>query len=300
MKILITGAGGFVGQALLDYLSAKESQNEVFLLTSKPISGYRCIMHNNYSYDTEDIPEEVDCVLHLGGFIPKNTSDVNDALKHAETVLNTQYLLDHLPKPPQKIVYCSSVEVYGRSHHQEVITENSRIQIGDLYSAAKLMCERLIEKYAQTHRISYHILRLGPIFGPNDKRKNCFLPGILYQAMEQQQIVISVPPQTKRNYLYVGDAVRAIWAAVHRDSNTPHLFNIVSQKNASFLETVETAIAVTNGTGGYICQANETATPIDMAFDNQRMNSYLCSEEESLYTGLQKTYMSIKGAGDFK
>ena len=144
MKVLITGATGFLGGNLLQLLEKELNNDDIYILCSKPIEKYKCILHHDYTYSNKDLPQNIDTLLCIGGFVPNNSDDQKDGNKHAKAVLNLKYLLDNLPNVPSKILYCSSTEVYGRNNI-ESINEKTVISPYDLYSCQKVMCEGIIK-----------------------------------------------------------------------------------------------------------------------------------------------------------
>ena len=82
MKILITGASGFIGSRLLDEVCHAFGESNVVAFSSKPIDRCACIVHgssgdwNLNEYDAELIAS-VETVIHAGAYTPKTSADAN-------------------------------------------------------------------------------------------------------------------------------------------------------------------------------------------------------------------------------
>lgn len=152
MNILLTGATGFLGRRIAVLLKKTiEESDKIVLLTSAKIRGYLCIYHKNYSYTVEDFLEvgidHIDIVIHVGWFCAKSNNDIMDIEKNFSPVVNTNYLLSHLPNIPSKLIFCSSCNIYGGTgtfdiyKKGKVIDEESQICLVDQYATAKYVTE---------------------------------------------------------------------------------------------------------------------------------------------------------------
>lgn len=289
MNILITGATGFLGKNLLKFLKENLSkEHKVYLLTSHLIEGFDCILHKGYSYDKSELPENIDVLLSLSGFVPKNDKDHNDKYNHASAVVNLNYLLNNLPNIPQKVIFCSSVEVYGRNN-ADIINEESKIFATNLYSAQKLMCEGIVEQYAIKNRCSYHILRLGPMFGANDiGREHLFLPNIFKKAITNKPIHL-VAPNNKRNYIYVKDVACAIYKSLFINDDVP-IINIVSENNMTMHKIATSIIHTTNSKSIMSVENEDVFSSEQMIYDNSKIKKYLCGETYSFESAVKEIY----------
>lgn len=161
MKILVTGANGFLGKSIVKELS---KDNTLFSL-SRSFGDYKV------SLDSE-IPvfnQKFDLVIHAAGkahTIPngrtenKQFFDVN--------VLGTQNLLQGLENTglPEQFVFISSVSVYGQESGLQ-INEEHPLEAKDSYGLSKIEAEKLIEKWCEQHHVICTILRLPLLIGTN-------------------------------------------------------------------------------------------------------------------------------------
>ncbi len=162
MKILITGANGFLGKVIFRKLIASY---EVISLGRK---------NSYYSLDlsTEKVIEFIekyDLVIHAAGkahFIPKTIED--EKLFFNTNVNGTKNLLDSLTLSaiPKYFVFISSVSVYGLTEGN-LIHESTKLNADDPYGKSKIIAENIVQEWCNNNNVICTILRLPLIVGPN-------------------------------------------------------------------------------------------------------------------------------------
>ena len=294
-NILITGATGFVGHAVMDYYENNyKMQDKIFIISSHVVKGYNTIIHEDNIFEAKELPDKIDYLLCIAGYVPKTTEQRDNRYCHAIAVSGLKYLLDNLPSIPKRIVFCSSVDVYGRNNGDKIINENDKSYAYDFYSAQKLMCEGLIEEYSRRNNVDYSILRLGPMFGGHDLRREFFMPGIIYKALANEEITLKVNPSVKRNYIYVKDSAKAIWNALLTSEVIPNIINVVSHNNITMDEMISAVIKITDSHSNYIIEPNGSLVTGQMIFDNSLMEEYLGIEEYSFESAIKETLQFIR------
>jgi UDP-glucose 4-epimerase len=189
-KIIITGASGFIGSALISRL--KNENIEYIGLTRKKIDGLTQI--SEYS-DYSDVKNSI--LIHLAQ--PNNLNNVSNGCEEIELL---QRLLS---KNWSHIIYISSATVYGdkiespRSPDEVVFGYND-------YTKVKLKSESLILNKGGT------CLRFSNIYGPNMSTENV-ISEIIFQCLNSEKIIIKDKYPT-RDFLYIDDAVNAIIQAI--------------------------------------------------------------------------------------
>lgn len=299
--ILITGASGFIGKYLINRMKEKK-QNKIVLLTSKDIEGFICINHQGYNYSVNDFYKKgvhrIDVLIHLGWFVPESgNTDVKGGL--AEAVYNTGYLLKNLPNIPKKVVYCSSVSVYGRfkdeeyKHSNSVLNELSAVITDDEYSFSKYVGELIVKGWASEYNVAVDILRLAPIYGAGDKRENEFIGKIINQALNGEKIYLYANPKMKRNLLYVKDACKFIEQAGDLEEEIG-VINVVSDENLTMEEIVKVVIDKAKNMSDYEVVLREYRGH-DLAFDATKRRKHLGKEIYTFEEGVMETLDIIKG-----
>ncbi|SEW44476.1 Nucleoside-diphosphate-sugar epimerase [Cognatiyoonia koreensis] len=174
-RIMITGASGFLGQALLQ--AAKAEGHGIVALTRSTGSSVAQqdshVQTAKFDLGAPDAVEHlqsalegIDVVIHAAAsFSGTAEAHARDTLKATENLLAAMTNMTSKPR----LVLISSLSVYdvARMTDHEVLTEDSPMVTDasqrDVYAAAKAAQERLIAQYDGP----YQIIRPGAIFGPH-------------------------------------------------------------------------------------------------------------------------------------
>ncbi|NLH51139.1 MAG: NAD-dependent epimerase/dehydratase family protein [Myxococcales bacterium] len=220
MKILITGAGGFVGGHLIDHLAAQGDRvcGADFQPPNHPA------LEKSLALDVTDAravaavlaETVVDAVIHLAAvtFVPDAEDDPTRAI--AVNVGGTANLLHALKahRPQARLLLISTAEVYGAPEPERLpLTENSSVRPVNVYATTKW----LAEEYARfaRGRFGLDILVARPFthVGPRQRpvfALSSFAQQIAAIAAGKQEPVIHVGNlQARRDILDVRDVVRA-------------------------------------------------------------------------------------------
>ena len=152
MKVLVTGASGFLGNLLILHLEKKYS---VFGLSRS--SGYYRICLKN---QVPDFNNNFDLVIHAAGKAHSNLKPEKEKLSYYNVnVKGTQNLLLGLEKTqlPSKFIFISSVAVYGLNEGID-INENEPLLAQDSYGKSKIEAEYLVQEWCNHHNIICTIL----------------------------------------------------------------------------------------------------------------------------------------------
>ncbi|MBC8986170.1 NAD-dependent epimerase/dehydratase family protein [Pedobacter sp. N36a] len=161
MKILITGASGFLGSIIFHQLQ----RFELISLGRSINSDIQC----DLSSDVPKLPR-VDILVHAAGkahFVPRNSSDEFDFYNvNVRGTLNLLKGLELSNAIPKSFVFISSVAVYGLVEGIN-ISENMPLQAIDPYGKSKIEVEKLILNWCTVNNVMCSILRLPLLAGPN-------------------------------------------------------------------------------------------------------------------------------------
>ncbi|MCI8949864.1 MAG: NAD(P)-dependent oxidoreductase [Lachnospiraceae bacterium] len=242
MKILITGASGFIGKRLLDQFQTKGvSKQNITLLSRNPIPGYQCIIHDNYNIEKEAFQgERFDCIIHGGAVTPKGKG-YDDENRYIENIRSTVNLFENLTEIPKKIVFLSSVSVYKES---KKIDEQSELTTDNMYALSKIVCERYLNQF-MPYGTDVQILRLGAIYGPGEETYNKITGTFLKKASYNEDIIINSSGKENRNMLYVDDAAEYICNAALFEKGIGKV-NLVSKESITVFDLAKLVIKVLN------------------------------------------------------
>ena len=161
MKILLTGATGFLGKIISKNLS----------MTHEIVKLSRTASDFNVSLDKEivNFKESFDLVIHSAGkahSIPK--TEIEKKEFYDANVKGTLNLLTGLEVSgvPKQFVFISSVSVYGQEEGFNIV-EDSLLAAKDAYGLSKIEAEALLQKWCAQHNVVCTILRLPLLVGEN-------------------------------------------------------------------------------------------------------------------------------------
>ncbi len=297
MNILLTGATGFLGSRVAALLKeSMKPDDRLILLVSREIDGYECINHRQYRYDVSAFSEigvdRIDVLVHIGWFCAKCNDDIADVGKNFSSLVNTVYLLSHLPNIPEMVIFISSGGVYGgtgtfdKYEKGEMITEATPIDLANQYAMSKYATELLIKDWAKERGVLCHILRPGPIYGVGDLRKDYLIGRLLYNAAAGENLSIYADPSMRRNYIYVDDCARFVINSIALKEDVGPI-NLVSKRNPAMVEIAETVCNASDGKVKYALVPAENVTGKDLIYSAEKCNRYLGKEQVSLEEGLK-------------
>ncbi len=162
MKILLTGANGFLGRYIKEHL---QEYNILKTLGKSPKNDYICDLAN----EVPTLDSDLTIVIHTAGkahLIPKSSEEAKEFYK--VNVQGTANLLKALesPHPPKSFIFISTVAVYGLNNGNH-INENAPVLAKDSYGHSKIQAENLVQEWCKKHGVIFTILRLPLIAGSN-------------------------------------------------------------------------------------------------------------------------------------
>lgn len=215
MRILITGAGGFIGRKLIMAL-LDETDTKIIALSRNSLDipnvrFYPCDILNSDAVEKVFKENQLDCVVHLAA-ITAHSEIVDNRMKTFETNLQgTINLLNSFNMHCRggQFIYSSTGKVYGRTNEMP-ISEKALVNPMNILGKTKRITEEVIDFYAQPEN-RYLILRIFNIYGEG-QRSNFVVPTILAQ-LERECINLG-SLKDLRDYLYVDDLIDAFKACI--------------------------------------------------------------------------------------
>ena len=159
MRVLVTGAAGFLGARLAAALAADPRVAAVTGLDRVPASGAPIGFVTAEMADFERVAPAADLVLHAAA-ITSQASEADPDAAHAVNIDGTRALLRWAraqPRPP-RILYLSSVAVLG--HGESMAAEDAQPAPRSTYGTTKLIAEALLQDATRRGEADAVILRL--------------------------------------------------------------------------------------------------------------------------------------------
>jgi len=301
MNILITGATGFIGSNFLRIIKSENlfADDKIILLTSRELSGYKCILHKDYTFTKEDFIRQgidnIDIVFHLGSSVPKKNSEfgIEHAYKYAMNVRNTMHLLENIPGLLKKMIFTGTVSVY--KNEGIAINENSPFQTDDMYGASKIMCEKYLEAKAQENKFILQILRLGQIYGPGEEVYSKIVSGFMKLIINNQPVTVFGDGSDVRSMLYVDDCCRCIAKSVWFDKYIEPV-NVASSQTITVKNLLDLMYSICNMKPNIKYGTNKR--PDSNIYDNAKMKEYFDIKEISIEQGIRMFYDYYKNKAE--
>ncbi len=225
-KILITGAGGFIGGALTKYLEKKG--DPVAGLTSRELD-----VTDKRSVEALE-NREISHIVHLAGrtFVPGSWEAPAEFIE--TNTFGTLNLLEYCRRHEAPMTYISAY-IYGPPERNP-IRETDRINPNNPYAKSKYMAEELCEFYARQFGVRVSVVRPFNVYGAGQK-ESFLIPQIIRHAMYEDSIrVLDLAP--RRDYVYLEDLLDAIYLTVKKVREFD-VFNVGSGVSYSVGEVID-------------------------------------------------------------
>ncbi len=224
-RVLVTGAGGFIGSHLVELLvreghevralvryNGRDDRGHLDRLSEEVKASIE--VHRGDLKDPEAIRKAVDgraWVFHLGALIAIPYSYQNPLDVVQTNVVGTAHVLDACRANPslERVVLTSTSEVYGTAQFVP-ITESHPLRGQSPYAATKIGADALGESYHRAFGLPVAILRPFNTFGPRQSAR-AIIPTIISQALTRPSIKLgSLDP--RRDLTYVKDTAAGFLA----------------------------------------------------------------------------------------
>jgi UDP-glucose 4-epimerase len=253
---LITGAAGFLGSALANWLAA---EGHAVLGVDDLSTGDPKALSNSVQFNRGDVNDRpklwtllqgVDCVYHLAARVIVPESVLYPREYNQVNVGGTVTLMEAMRDVGvRRVVFISSGTVYGNQPVQPV-TENAVPNPRSPYAVSKLAAEYYVKTIGSLWGIETVCLRVFNAYGPGQHHPPVHtpvIPGFLRQAWENGTIVVHGDGNQTRDYVYVDDVVNAMVSASTALEISQLTINVGSGGETSVRELVRQVMDVTGG-----------------------------------------------------
>lgn len=239
-KILVTGAGGFVGSHLVERLVRLGSTVRCFVrYNSRDDAGLLYDLPLEIQKDLEimagdlrdadavfDALQGIHCVFHLGALIAIPYSYIHPREVIETNVLGTLNVMQAARRNNiEKVVHTSTSEVYGSARYVP-IDEHHPLQGQSPYSASKIGADKIAESFYASYELPVATIRPFNTYGPRQSAR-AVIPTIITQALTGTEIRLGATFPT-RDLTYVEDTVDAFIKIAQSDTAIGGVFNVGS------------------------------------------------------------------------
>ncbi|MEW6101479.1 MAG: UDP-glucuronic acid decarboxylase family protein [Candidatus Omnitrophota bacterium] len=306
MRVLITGAAGFIGSHLCDRLI-----NEGFevicvdnFVTGSPKNIRGLLKHKRFSFVKQDVTERIaikghlDFVLHFA-----SPASPEDYLRLPIETLRagsegTHNALELAKSKKCAFLLASTSEVYGDPlmHPQtEAYWGNvNPVGVRSCYDESKRFAEALTMAYHRVHKLDTRIVRIFNTYGPRMRiHDGRVVPNFIYQALNNKPLTVYGSGRQTRSFCYVDDLIEGIFRLMHKNVSEP--VNLGNPKEFTILELSKLVIKISGAKSKVIYKPLPQDDPRQRKPDIARARRILnWSPRVGLSEGLKKTITSFE------
>jgi UDP-glucose 4-epimerase len=263
LKILITGAAGYIGSVLVEALA--KDDNQLFLLDDLSEGNLQSIPANvpffKGSYGDAALLQSifeknpVDAVIHLAASSSVPDSVLNPLEYYDNNIKNTLILLDQMAKfSVPKFIFSSSAAVYGEPFRIPIDESHPCIPINP-YGKSKLFLEEILRDISDTKKLEFVAFRFFCAAGASETKgesrtSETHLIPLVTDCLLGKRDVMNVYGDTfptndgsgVRDYIHVEDIAQALVLSLKKfDIAKNSFYNIGSDAGYSVLDIIQAA-----------------------------------------------------------
>ncbi|MDD1418381.1 NAD-dependent epimerase/dehydratase family protein [Dolichospermum sp. ST_sed1] len=255
-KIIVTGAGGFIGSNLVetllkqgkevigidefnDYYNPELKRKNIANFQNHP--AFELVEGDIQVLDWQKLLQDVEVVYHQAAQAGVRASWGQGFRSYTERNINaTQVLLEAAKdsKYLKRLVFASTSSVYGDAEtlptHEEICPKPV-----SPYGITKLAAERLCGLYYKNFGVPYVALRYFTVYGPRQRPDMAFHK-FFKSVIEDQAIPVYGDGQQTRDFTFISDAVAANLAAATVPEAVGEIFNIGGGSRVVLTEVLDT------------------------------------------------------------
>jgi len=253
MKIVVTGALGHIGSALIRQLPLHFPDAEIVMLDNMmtqryaslfnlpAVGRYRFIEADVRTIDLRPVLEEAHTVVHLAAITDAAGTFDRAAELEANNFEATFKIAAACREAGARLIHFSSTSVYGTQN--TLVSEDcarDELKPQSPYATTKLKEEDLVQSLANSGGLKAIVFRFGTIFGASvGMRYHTAINKFCWQAVMAQPLGIwRTAYDQKRPYLDLVDGIRAIAFAISHDLFDGRIYNVLTL-NATVRDIVE-------------------------------------------------------------
>lgn len=311
-RVLVTGAGGFIGSHLVEALVRRGDRVRAFVRYNSrgnlgqlenvlPEVVREVEVYRGDLRDGDAIQKAMagcQMVFHLGAVVAIPYSYIHPMEFVQTNVLGTVQVLNAcLAIGVERLVHASTSEVYGTAQYVPM-DETHPLQAQSPYAATKIAADQLVESYFRTFGLPVSIVRPFNTYGPRQSAR-AVIPTIIVQALAERPIELgSLSPS--RDLTYVDDTVAGFIAAAESPGVIGEVLNLGAGQDVSVGKLAQTVLGLM-GKDLPVVSRSERIRPLksevlQLRSDNRKAHRLLgWSARVTLEDGLKRTIDWVVG-----
>lgn len=255
-RYLVTGGAGFIGSHLVDALVARGDEVHVVDdLSSGSLENLRQSMDKLRFFEgsisntklLDEAATGCSGVFHLAAVVSVMESIHNPIRTHEVNSLGSLCVIEAAKKHGMKVVFSSSAAIYGNEPALPTPESATPAPISP-YGVQKLETELLLSAYESIHALDSVSLRYFNVYGPRQDPSSPYSGVIsIFVNRGRQGLPVTIygDGQQTRDFVFVGDVVRANLLAMSNGNSGAVRVNIATGRPTTLLELVRAVEAAT-------------------------------------------------------
>ena len=236
--VLVTGGSGFIGSHVVDKLADAGYEPRIYDLQPSPHHEPGSVdMVVGDLFDHEALAaamEDCEAVVHLAAYADVGIVAKEPVEAEACNSRGTLAVLEAARATGTRVVYGSTIWVYGASG-DGLIDEDAPLGLPDhLYTASKLAGEMYCTSYAELYDVPCTILRFGIPYGPR-ARPAAVIPIFVSKALKGDPLTIAGDGLQTRRFVYVEDLAEGIVAGLQKGTEN-RVYNLAGDETVTIRE----------------------------------------------------------------
>ena len=237
--VLITGVGGLIGSRMADWILENEPGYKVIGVDSL-FGGYIENIDERVEFHQRDLSEDkiddifennnVEYVFHFAAYAAEGLSPFIRMFNWKNNSVSTANVINCcVEHNVKRLVYTSSMSVYGHGTGNGRFDENDTPCPVDPYGISKYACEMDIKVAGEQHGLDWCIIRPHNVYGKKqniwDKYRNVL--GIwMYQILHNEPMLVYGDGEQTRAFTYVDDILEPLWNAATKSEASKEIINL--------------------------------------------------------------------------
>lgn len=290
MRVLITGATGLIGSALVEKLRGEHELVCQSRRAHDVVDGVRWIEHDLSGDSWERLaPSDFDVVYHLAGQTSTYAARNNPLTDLNVNVNGFVRLLEYLriQRSPPFVVFTGTVTEAGLTERLP-ITEDMPDRPVTFYDISKLTAELYLRQYVREGWVKGCTLRLANVYGgsrPGQQQDRGILDRVFAKAFAGERVIVYGDGMNLRDYIYIPDVVSALLLAPkHAATTNGRSFNIGTGRGIALKDAFAKVAALAGPRASGAPVFEHVACPFDLP-DIDRRNAIIDSSAFTAATG---------------
>jgi dTDP-glucose 4,6-dehydratase len=256
MRLLVTGAAGFIGSNFVRYWCERHADDHVVAYDALTYAG------NRENLEGVDVPfvhgdiadgevatntirdEQIDVIVNFAAESHNSYAIVNPGAFFRTNVIGTQTLLEAARQVGiERFHHVSTCEVYGDLplDSDDVFTEETPYRPRTPYNASKAGADHAVRAYHETYELPVTITNCSNNYGPYQFPEKV-IPLFTTNALDDEPLPLYASTANKREWLHVLDHCRAIELVIER-GRIGETYNVGSGVEKTIAEIADAVLA---------------------------------------------------------